>query len=60
MSKMIKCAYIDNTRTDTRDFHAAIMEAIKNGGIFGEDLADVFRLTKTPAGSAAEYSLDFA
>jgi hypothetical protein len=52
--------YIDNTGADTREFHAAIMEAIKNGGEFNEDLADVFALTKTPDGSAAEYSLDFA
>ncbi len=53
-------AYIDNTGKDTRDFHAVIMAAIANGGEFGEDYADIFTLTKTPEGSAAEYSLDFA
>ena len=53
-------AYIDNTGKDTRDFHAVIMKAIASGGEFCEDYADIFTLTKTPEGSAAEYSLDFA
>jgi hypothetical protein len=58
---MTRYAYINNTNADvTGEFHAAVMEAIKNGGKFGEDLADVFVLTKNPEGSAAEFSLDFA
>jgi hypothetical protein len=53
--------YIDNTNANfTGEFHAAVMKAIKNGGEFDEDLADIFKLTKTPEGSAAEYALDFA
>ncbi len=52
-------AYINNTNQDLRAFHAAIMEAIANGGQFTEDLADIFVLTKTPEGSAAVYALDF-
>ena len=55
-----KYSYVDNTGTDTRAFHSVIMKAIANGGAFGEDFADIFVLTKTPEGSAAEYSLNFA
>ena len=55
-----KYAYADNTGKDTRDFHPVIMEAIANGGKFDEDFADIFTLTKTPEGSAAEYVLNFA
>lgn len=46
--------------TDVSKFHAVIMEAIANGGEFDEDFADIFKLTKTPEGSAAEYVLTFA
>ncbi len=46
--------------TDVREFHEVIMAAIANGGVFGEDFADVFKLTKTPEGSACEYILTFA
>jgi len=46
--------------TDVSKFHAVIMEAIANGGEFNEDFADIFKLTKTPEGSAAEYILTFA
>ena len=52
-------SYVDNTGKDLRDFHAVIMEAIANGGQFDEDFADIFVLTKTPEGAAAEYALDF-
>ena len=55
-----KYAYIDNTGKDIREFHPVIVEAIANGGKFDEDFADIFTLTKTPEGSAAEYALDFA
>lgn len=57
---MSNYAYVDNTGSDTRGFHAVILAAIANGGKFDEDFADVFTLTKTPEGSAAEYSLNFA
>ena len=55
-----KFAYVDNTGKDTSDFHSVIMQAIANGGKFDEDYADIFALTKTPEGSAAEYALNFA
>lgn len=55
-----KYSYVNNTGTDTRDFHSVIANAIANGGVFDEDFADIFVLTKTPEGSAAEYSLNFA
>ena len=55
-----KYAYIDNTGKDTREFHHVIVAAIANGGKFDEDFEDIFTLTKTPEGSAAEYALDFA
>lgn len=53
-------AYANNTNKDITAFHAVIMEAITNGGEFGEDFADIFTLTKTPEGSAVEYVLNFA
>ena len=52
--------YIVNAKGDVSAYHSVIVEAIKNGGVFGEDFADIFTLTKTPDGSAAEYVLDFA
>jgi hypothetical protein len=55
-----KYLYIDNTGSDTRAFHDAIVAATKNGGVFDEDLADIFVLTKCPEGSACEYALNFA
>lgn len=55
-----KYNYVDNTGKDTWGFHAVIMAAIANGGKFDEDFADIFTLTKTPEGSAAEYALNFA
>lgn len=51
--------YIDNTGADTREFHAVIAEACRNGGEFGEDYADIFTLTRCPEGSACAWSLDF-
>jgi hypothetical protein len=45
---------------DVATYHSVIMEAIKNGGEFGKDFADIFKLTKTPEGSAADYILTFA
>jgi len=53
-------AYGNNTNKDVRAFHSVILEAIANGGVFGEDYSDIFVLTKTPDGSAVEYVLDFA
>ena len=52
--------YANNTNADIRLVHHLIVEACKNGGKLGEDLADVFTLTKTPPGSAVEYVLNFA
>lgn len=43
-------AYIDSTGVDLGDIgHAAVMKAIANGGVFDEDFADLFTLSK-PAG----------
>jgi hypothetical protein len=55
-----KYAYAVNVTTDVSAYHAVILEAIANGGEFNEDFADIFKLTKTPEGSAAEYVLTFA
>ena len=46
--------------TDVSKFHAVIVEACNNGGEFDEDFADIFKLTKTPEGSACAYILTFA
>lgn len=54
-----RAAYANATCKDVRDFHPVIMEAIESGGKFGEDYADIFKLTKTPEGSAVDYVLDF-
>lgn len=56
----MKVSYMNNTGSDVRLVHSKIIEAIANGGVFGEDLADIFTLTKTPEGSAVEYALNFA
>ena len=52
--------YAVNANADVAAYHSVIMEAIANGGEFNEDFADIFKLTKTPEGSAAEYILTFA
>ena len=53
------CLYLNNTNADLRQLHAVIVEAIKNNGIFTEDFADIFVLTKTPENSACEWVLNF-
>ena len=55
-----KYPYGNNSNADTSFAHAAIMAAIENDGVFEEDFADIFVLTKTPEGSACAYMLDFA
>ena len=57
---MSKYLYINNTKQDICAFHSVIVEAIKNGGVFGEDYADIFKLRKTPAGSRCEWALEMA
>jgi hypothetical protein len=49
-------AYINRTGQNVDAFDRAILDAIANGGTFGEDFADVFVLTR-PAGV---WILDFA
>lgn len=56
---MSNIVYMNNTSSDVSAFHAAIIDAIANGGIFKDEFADIFKLTKTPAGSSAEYILDW-
>jgi len=56
----MKYAYINNTGSDLRDYHSVILAAINNGGVFDEDFADLFTLTKTPEGSDAAYALNAA
>lgn len=41
--------YIDRTGQDIGDYHAVVMAAIEAGGVFTEDFADIFTLTR-PAG----------
>ncbi len=48
--------YIDRTGQDIGDYHAVVMAAIKADGVFTEDFADIFKLTR-PAGV---WILDFA
>ena len=55
-----KYLYIVNASADVSAYHSVIVEAAKNGGVFSEDFADIFKLTKTPEGSDATYILDFA
>lgn len=55
-----KWDYVNCTNTNIAEFHSVIMAAIKNGGVFGEDFADIFVLKKTPEGSAAQYVLEWA
>ena len=51
-------AYCDNTGyAASRDFHKVIMEAIANGGVFGEDFADIFVLSRVEGGN---WVLNFA
>ena len=57
---MAKHQYMNNTNADVTMAHQAIMGAIANGGVFGEDYSDIFTLKKTPEGSDAEYVLEFA
>jgi hypothetical protein len=51
--------YANSTNKDISGFHSVIVAAIKNGGVFDEDFSDIFKLTKTPEGSAVAYVLDF-
>ena len=55
-----KYLYLVNANADVSAYHSVIVEACNNGGVFSEDFADIFTLTKTPEGSAAAYVLDFA
>jgi hypothetical protein len=58
--EMRPCDYVVNVPVgiDVRELHPVIMVAIAAGGVFPEDYADVFRLTKCPEGSAAAWSLE--
>ena len=51
--------YVNNTGADVQGHHNAILEAINNGGAFNDDIADIFKLTKTHPGSAADWVIDF-
>jgi hypothetical protein len=55
-----KYLYTNNTGCDTRVHHDAIVAACKAGGVFDDDLADIFVLTRCPPGSACEWALNFA
>jgi len=54
------CLYANNTGTDVSGYHAAIKKAIDRGGKFDEDFADIFKLTRSPAGSVCLWSLTWA
>lgn len=51
--------YVNNTGANVSDFHALIVQAIEADGVFGEDLADIFSLSKTPEGSAVAWALNW-
>lgn len=51
--------YANNTGADIRDHHAMLLNAINNGGKLPEEYAGIFKLTKTPAGSACDWVVDF-
>jgi hypothetical protein len=51
--------YIVNANADVRQYHEVILKAIENNGVFDDDYADIFKLTKCPEWSACEYSLYF-
>ena len=53
-------SYANNTNADVSKMHSVIVAAIENDGQFDEDFSDIFKLTKTPDGSAVSYILDFA
>ena len=55
-----KYAYANNTGSDVSIYHSIIMAAISNHGIFCDDYADIFLLTKTAEGSVCNYILSFA
>lgn len=55
--------YGNNTGADVRDWHREIVQACENGGILPEELADVFRLTRSPVNNpdgSPRYVLDWA
>ena len=62
MTTATRYPYLNNCNTGSfiTNFHEVIMAAIANGGVFDEDYADIFVLTKTPEGSRCEYVLNFA
>lgn len=51
-------SYINNTNQNVSKFDAIILKAMDNSGIFDDDFADIFTLTKTPDGSKYDYALD--
>lgn len=53
--------WVNNSGADlSGPFSSAISEACKRGdGVLPEELADLFDLVRTPAGSAAAWRLDF-
>jgi hypothetical protein len=54
------CLYANNTGTDVSGYHSAIAKAIEKGGKFDSDFSDVFKLTRSPAGSVCLWSLTWA
>jgi len=51
-------SYTNATGTRMYEFHTVVLEAIANGGVFPEEYADVFQLTRNPEGSATEWRLE--
>jgi len=54
------CLYANNTGTDVSGYHSVIAKAIEKGGKFDSDFSDVFKLTRSPAGSVCLWSLTWA
>lgn len=50
---------VNNTGTDLRMFHDAIVDAILAGGVLPEELADVLTLNPVTVNGATRWVIDF-
>ena len=51
---------MNNTNSDIRMFDKVISDAIKNGGVLPEELADIFKLTPVKVGDETRWIIDWA
>lgn len=52
-------SYVNRTATNVDAFHKVIVEAMRNGGEFPEEYADIFTLTDNPEGIRCAWILNF-